>query len=179
MKKDIIASAVFAISLSASPVIYADCWRLPNGQALTTNAGSTPPVSGARRTQCIGQQQQQVADPCANYYGRGYCTDYIQERIGRKPSGDAGTWSGNTPIASIRAGDIAIFAVGTSGHVAYVEEVITDKSTGRPVQIRISEKNWGAVLSGQENQRCIITSNFGKIGMRTVPISSVAKVWRP
>lgn len=183
-------AAIVIAFVFVSSMAHADCWRLLNGQIANTNAGSTAPVKGAQQILCPAQQQSQqqlaqktkptkIVDPCAKYYGRGYCTDYIQERVGRKPSGDAGTWPGNAAISSIRVGDAAIFSIGSAGHVAYVEGVIADKATGKPKQIQISEKNWGQVLSGQENQQCVITTNFGKKGNRVVPITSVARVWRP
>lgn len=187
----------FLLCMLIAPSAFADCWRLPNGQVLATNSGSTPPVAGAKKVPYPPppppQPQAKVApqpkpqpaapkpdaNPCSKYLGRGYCTDYIQQRLGRKPSGDAGTWPGNTSVASIRQGDVAIFNVGSYGHVAYVEQVIADKS-GKPTHIRVSEMNWAPVLPGAENQKCAITSNFGKVTTRpAVPIAAVARVWRP
>lgn len=45
--------------LFCSTAIRAEVWYLPNGQTITTQAGSTPPVRGARRVPYPGQQQVQ------------------------------------------------------------------------------------------------------------------------
>ena len=59
MKRSVVACVCFAGTLCVSTTIHADCWRLPNGQTLVTNSGSTPPISGAQRIQCPSQQQEQ------------------------------------------------------------------------------------------------------------------------
>jgi surface antigen len=123
-------------------------------------------------------QSQPSGDPCAKYYGHGYCTDYIQQRVGRKPPGDAGTWPGNVALSQIHHGDVAIFSLPLAGHVAYVEEVARDKA-GHVISVRVSEKNWGRVKADNESRQCVITENFNTVTSRTVPLNHIARVWRP
>ena len=51
-----------------------------------------------------------LAVDCNKYFGHGYCTDYIQYRIGFRQSKDAGKWQGNISASQVRVGDVAIFA---------------------------------------------------------------------
>jgi surface antigen len=191
-----VGHTLVSIALLLSPSFArSDCWRLTNGQIIGTNANSSSPQLGAQRVACPKPAIQapitlrplvpapapaRTSDPCAKYYGKGYCTDYVQQRLGRRPSGDAGTWPGNTPVAQIRAGDVAIFTLGSAGHVAVVDQVFVDKKTGNAASVRLSEMNWGKVKSDAESQRCVVTQNFGKLRTdRTVSVSSIARVWRP
>lgn len=48
--------AALGVLLSVQQV-QADCWRLANGQVITSNANSSAPVAGAQRVQCSVQQQ--------------------------------------------------------------------------------------------------------------------------
>jgi len=119
-------------------------------------------------------------DPCARYYGKGYCTDYIQQRVGRKPRGNAGTWSSNIDPKTVRPGDVAIFSSPAPwGHVAIVERVIYERNTDRPYQIDISEWNWGSASSKPEERACAVTQKFGKPTYRTVRVTTVKGYWRP
>ena len=44
------------ICFVASPDAFADCWRLPTGQVVTSSANSTPPVRGAVKVACPNTQ---------------------------------------------------------------------------------------------------------------------------
>lgn len=118
-------------------------------------------------------------DKCAKYYGKGYCTDYIKERTGKKQSGNAGTWRGNIQVKEIRSGDVAIFGSPGVGHVAVIERVIYERNTDKPYEIEISEKNWGGASSNKEERDCYVTKMFNQIGRRTVRVSNVKAFWRP
>ncbi|MBI5437676.1 MAG: M23 family metallopeptidase [Nitrosomonadales bacterium] len=110
MKTRIISSTIFAVSLSVSPAIYADCWRLPNGQTLTTNAGSTPPVNGAQRIQCPSQQQLTI-QPSTRYPIAGAITQPFGVPWSVKPwkthTGIDIAASAGTPVPSVSAGTVA------------------------------------------------------------------------
>lgn len=64
---------------------------------------------------------------CAQYCGKGYCTDYIAFRLnGARQSGDAKNWFGNVCSGDAQVGDVAIFGPTNNnsfGHVAVVESV--------------------------------------------------------
>jgi surface antigen len=115
-------------------------------------------------------------DPCAQYYGKGYCVDYIMQRFGHKPNGNASTWPANVSDKSnVRVGDVAIFrsAANGVGHVAVVENI--HLKNGTPDSIDVSEMNYG---SGLDN--CSRTNKFGiKTTRSNIPITSVSGFWRP
>jgi surface antigen len=102
------------------------------------------------------------------YYGKGYCTDYVNSRLGTHIRGDAATWSPNVAWQQVQKGDAAIFK--SIDHVAYVEDVVRD-SRGMPVQIKVSEMNYGAHKPGT-NPSCIVTVNFGRVTTRVTSASS-------
>ena len=124
----------------------------------------------ARRTLLLGslmllipEEAEAQRDPCAQYYGRGYCTDYVNQRTGGRQRGDAGSWPSNIGRISVRRGDVAIFR--RQNHVAFVEEVtewgtrIPSARDRYPVRLRISEMNYGRRASGTPRE-CYVTVNF-------------------
>jgi surface antigen len=114
---------------------------------------------------------------CAKYFGKGYCVDYIKNRVGKKQSGDAATWSGNIDPKSVQPGDVAIFnSPAPYGHVAVVERVIYERNTDRPYQVEISEWNWGAQWVDKD---CAVTNMFAKQSRRMVRVNIVKAFWRP
>lgn len=114
---------------------------------------------------------------CSKYLGKGYCVDYIKQRVGKRPSGNAGTWKPNIDAKSVQPGDVAIFSSPAPyGHVAMVERVIYERNTDKPYQIDISEWNWGAKMV---DSGCAVTNMFGKTGTRTVRVNTVKGYWRP
>lgn len=120
--------------------------------------------------------QQQKKEDCSKYFGRGYCVDHIQNKVGRKPKGDAATWPATVKDNyQVKVGDTAIFrsAARGVGHVAYVEKV--NFQNGKPYSIDVSEMNYGRGLDG-----CSRTDKFGIVTYRKdVLISSVSGFWRP
>ena len=113
-----------------------------------------------------------AADPYQQYYGRGYCTDYVNSFLIKKIRGDAGTWRPNVvAIQSVQKGDVVIFR--QENHVARVEEV--QYQGGRPVAVKVSEQNYG---KGWINQPCRVTTNFGKTTTRIVQLSRIDGIYR-
>lgn len=115
------------------------------------------------------------ADPCAKYYGNGYCTDYVNKKIGERIRGDADRWPSNLSARDVEAGDVAIFR--SKKHVAFVESVTKRDSQGRPTTIRISEMNWGPADRSAPKE-CWITTNFNRMTKREVSTSGLA-FYRP
>lgn len=114
---------------------------------------------------------------CSKYYGQGYCTDYVQQRVGARQRGDAKVWKCNVAMINVRRGDVAVFK--GLNHVAVVEDVIVD-AKGVPRRVRISEWNFGRVAPGDSEKRmCIITNKFGIRTERTVLTASASCYWRP
>lgn len=112
-------------------------------------------------------------DVCTKYYGKGYCTDYVEQRVGKRQRGDAGKWSCNVAMVDVRVGDVAVFK--GNNHVAVVEQV--DWTTRR---VRVSEWNFGRVdRSDPEKVSCTITDKFGVRTERTIKIASASCYWRP
>ena len=107
---------------------------------------------------------------------KGYSTDYIEQKTGKRQPGMASAWRGNVPTGDVQAGDVALIRIrGTDAqHAAFVEEV--RKSDHGAVSLRLSEWNWGPAT----DQRCLVTDNFGKSAPgRWVTLDAVAQVWRP
>ena len=114
------------------------------------------------------------AQDCRQYYGKGYCTDYIKEKTGKQQSGDAKNWKGGGKKDDVKKGDVAIFDFGSWGHVAYVEKVNKNKK-GKPESVDISEKNWATPLDA-----CAKGPNFGRKTTRNcVALSKIDRFWRP
>lgn len=113
-----------------------------------------------------------AADPCQQYYGKGYCTDYVNSKLRTRIRGDAENWPANTAVNEIRPGDVAIFR--REGHVAWVERVIFEG--GRPVAIDVTEQNFGR---NWVNKNCRVTDNFGRVTpRRSIPLTRVDGVYR-
>jgi hypothetical protein len=108
---------------------------------------------------------------------KGYSTDYIEQKTGKKQPGLAGSWRGNVPVQQVQARDVVLIALRRPGaqHAALVEEVRRN-ADGTVNAIRLSEWNWGRMT----HERCLVTENFGRLAdERWVEASAVAQVWRP
>jgi len=116
-----------------------------------------------------------VVDDCAKYYGKGYCVDYIQQKVGRRPRGDAATWPANINNNDVRRGDVAIFRSmgGGHGHVAYVESVNLDRNR-RPTSINVTEMNAHGPLD-----KCARGPDFGRVTNGSYNFSKASGFWRP
>ncbi len=116
-------------------------------------------------------------DPCASYYGKGYCVDYIKQRLGTRPFGDPAKWRANVQTKDVRVGDAALFSSPTPwGHVAIVERVVYRHNTAIPISIDISEWNYGPSWT---NKRCAVTNKFGTVNRRNVSITSAERILAP
>ena len=118
-----------------------------------------------------------AGDPCVAYYGKGYCTDYVNARISNPQEGNAENWIGGLPRNLVRRGDVAIFR--RVGHVAYIEDVTARDSAGNPTRIRISEWNWAPGFKPGTPKSCRITKNFGVKTIREIDVSQVDDFYGP
>lgn len=122
-------------------------------------------------------------DPCARYYGNGYCTDHVNRRTGVRTRGDAGSWPANTERHQVRAGDVIIFR--RQNHVAYIEEVVEwgDRVPLRrgtyPARLRISEMNYSSRRDPNAPRECLVTANFARVTERTGTFETGAEFMRP
>jgi hypothetical protein len=137
--------------------------------ALATGAVAVPAAAHAQSASFLRDCREWIDK-------KGYSTDYIEQKTGKRQPGMASGWTGNVATGDVRAGDVALIRIrGTDAqHAAYVEEV--RKSTDGTTSLRLSEWNWGPMT----NQRCLVTENFGKLASgRWVALEAVAQVWRP
>jgi hypothetical protein len=107
---------------------------------------------------------------------KGYSTDYIELKTGKRQPGLAGSWRGNVPVESVEPGDVALIRLRVPGamHASFVEE-IRRNAEGKMSAVRVSEWNWGKLT----DQRCLVTETFGRLApVRWVDIDTVAHVWR-
>ena len=42
-------------------------------------------------------RSEAAPDPCQAFYGKGYCTDYVNGRISPRQAGDGDSWPSNMP----------------------------------------------------------------------------------
>lgn len=115
-------------------------------------------------------------DPCQAFYGKGYCTDYVNSRISPRQGGDGGSWPSNMPGSAVQAGDVAIFRA--IQHVAYVEEVTGRGAGGEALSVRVSEMNYARGVKPGTPTSCLVTPNFGVRTTRVIAVSS-AEFMRP
>ena len=108
---------------------------------------------------------------------KGYSTDYIEQKTGKRQPGLAGSWRGNTRLDEIQAGDVELVRLRAPGamHAAIAEE-IKKNPDGTVASVRVSEWNWGPM----KDQRCLVTENFGRLASgRWIQAPDIAEVWRP
>ena len=144
-----------------------------DGRGCRCSAGFVSTSSGCVRATAKpvpNQNPRQSGDVCAPYYGKGYCTDWISQRMSNRPRGDPNTWPVNGNLSTIRDGVAVVFGgLSSSGHVAYVERVNRDAS-GKPLSLDISEMNYGRGLKPSTPPSCLVTSAFGAVGRRTISV---------
>lgn len=166
-------------------------WRAQRQQDLENRLLAQQSEDRRRAEQALAQRQREQLDqqrsrsiarnphPCARYWGKGYSTDYIQQRVGRKPDGPAMTWPGNTKASAVRVGDIALFRDERFGHAAYVEALIWEVPAPMPSHLRISEMNWGPTQASPEAEQCNLAIGYAIREERIVPLSAIDRLWRP
>lgn len=107
---------------------------------------------------------------------KGYSTDYIEQKTGKRQPGLAGSWRGNVELDRVERGDVVLVRLRAPGamHAALVEEV--RRSAGTVTSVRVSEWNWGKMT----DQRCLVTETFGRLAPpRWIDADAIAHVWRP
>lgn len=115
-------------------------------------------------------RSEATPDPCQAFYGKGYCTDYVNSRISPRQRGDGGSWPSNMPGTAAQAGDVAIFR--SIQHVAYVEEVTGRGAGGEALFVRVSEMNYARGVKTGTPPACLVTPNFGIRTTRVIPVST-------
>jgi hypothetical protein len=108
---------------------------------------------------------------------KGYSTDYIEQKAGKRQPGLASAWRGNVAVQEVQPGDVVLVALRRPGaqHAAFVEEV-RKGADGAARAVRVSEWNWGRTT----DERCLITETFGRLAPpRWIDLAGVAQVWRP
>ncbi len=123
-------------------------------------------------------QSESFIRDCQKWIGqKGYSTDYIEQKTGKRQPGLAGSWRGNIPAQDVQRGDVVLLPLRVPGamHAALVED-IRKSADGAVSAILISEWNWGRMT----DQRCLVTENFGRLSPpRWIGLEAVAQVWRP
>ena len=109
---------------------------------------------------------------------KGYSTEYIKLKVGKRQRGSAEAWRGNVEPKDVQPGDIVMSYIrekGRSMRVAYVEEVARD-ADGTARSVVISEWNVGKYA----DERCFVTDHFGRLSPpQRVAVEGIARVWRP
>jgi hypothetical protein len=116
---------------------------------------------------------------CAQWIDKkGYSTDYIKLKTGKRQKGAAVNWRANVEPKDVQPGDVVISYIREKGRnmrVAYVEEVRRG-ADGSAASVIVSEWNVGKYI----DERCFVTDHFGRLAeSRPMPIESINKVWRP
>jgi len=127
------------------------------------------PISA--NAECSGRCYDLYCGPSGSH---GYCTDYVEHRLGARQGGDGGSWSGNINSDDVQSNDVAIFDFGTYGHVAVVDSVSVDGE-----DITISEWNWGGCGTDKCDSACAVTDTYGETTSRIIAKSAVMRFWRP
>ena len=126
--------------------------------------------------------QSDFATRCKQWIDKkGYSTDYIEHKTGKRQPGLGPRWKGNVALADVQVGDVVISSIaggfgGGGERVGYVEEV--DKgSDGTPSAVFITEWNAGRRFLDRE---CNVSDQFGQTSTKTrIPMATVLRVWRP
>lgn len=108
---------------------------------------------------------------------KGYSTDYIEQKIGKRQPGLAGAWRGNISVEDVQPGDVVLLRLERPGaqHAAFVEEVRRGPD-GAVRALHLSEWNWGRAT----DERCLVSETFGRLAPRRwIDLAAVAQVWRP
>jgi surface antigen len=143
-------------------VVRQDPPRLPVIEPAPQPAPRSAPQPDPQPAPPAPAPRPRSGDPCSQYYGQGYCTDYVRQRMNVPWRGNAITWfdqaashgwrTGPEP----RVGAIAVFAVSSVGHVAWVDWVSPD---GR--SFVVSQWNYGRGLRPGSPPECVVTTAFG------------------
>ena len=109
---------------------------------------------------------------------KGFSTDYIKLKTGKRQRGMADNWRGNVEPKDVQVGDVAMSYIKDKGRrmrVAYVEEVRRN-ADGSAGAVTVSEWNVGKYI----DEACLVTDHFGRdSGQRTIAVDALVRVWRP
>jgi hypothetical protein len=128
----------------------------------------------------FAQAQPAKGEPdCSQWVDKkGYSTDYIKLRTGKRQRGMAEGWRGNIAPKDVQAGDAVITHIPDKGRrmrVSYVEEV-RPGADGSASAVVVTEWNEGKYI----DEACFVTDHFGRdSGKRSIPIDTVVRAWRP
>jgi surface antigen len=140
--------------------------------------GNSAPSDPAAREEWLADIRIQVKKDkdgipdCSPYFGKGYCTDYVKQKLGALglplPGGNAVAFPVTHPATSLPPPNVPAYVVftkpGATGHVAWIESVTADS-------IVVSEWNWDTARPDPIDQYCTVTKSFGIPTRRTIPTS--------
>ncbi len=124
-------------------------------------------------------QTTNVGHDCSRWIDKkGFSTDYIKQKTGKRQRGTADGWRGNVEPKAVQPGDVVITYIKDKGRrmrVSYVEDVRRNND-GSAAAVIVTEWNEGKYI----DEPCLVTDHFGRdSGPRTVPLDTVVRVWRP
>lgn len=125
----------------------------------------------------LGAWSANAQDPCAQWVAkRGYAHDYAEQRTGFRPP-TADKWSNNVHRDDLDVDD-AVMLKSMPGHVAMIDEVERD-AAGKIKALKVSDFNYRAKSSeAWQDEKCKVSTNFGKASKRTITMGEVAGQWR-
>ena len=125
-----------------------------------------------------GASAQSFAEKCKSWIDKkGYSTDYIETKIGKRQPGLAPQWKGNVEPAEVQVGDVVFGYVSNSAtaqRVALVDEV--EQKDGKAIAVIYSEWNQGKRYTDAD---CFVTDKFGLPTSGRLPVNAILRVWRP
>ena len=127
---------------------------------------------------CATASAQSFAQKCKDWIDKkGYSTDYIESKIGKRQPGLAPQWKGNVEPTEVQVGDVVFGYVEnstTAQRVALVDEV--ELKDGKPAAVIYSEWNQGKRYTDQD---CFVTDKFGLPTSGRLPVPAILRVGRP
>lgn len=112
---------------------------------------------------------------------KGYPVDYIELKTGKRQNGMAVSWKGNVKPEQVQMGDVVIrdttTGKGRTIQVAGYVEAVEPGSAGSETFVTLSAMGQGGNRS--VDAECYVTETFGQVSRMRVPLSAVARVWRP
>lgn len=129
-----------------------------------SNAGVLPICSNTVIREVVKRAGCTLGDARCWHERGGFCTDYIERRVGRERAAAATSIS----PAEVKKGDIAVFA--SRAHYALVEGVFRD-AKGVPAAVELAEYNFGTCWVDAES---MVTEKYKVVNRRRgVPIRDV------
>jgi hypothetical protein len=127
---------------------------------------------------CASASAQTFAEKCKSWIDKkGYSSDYIESKAGKRQPGLAPQWKGNVDPADVQVGDVLFTYVPnstTAQRVALVDEVET--KDGKAIAVIYSEWNQGTRFTDRD---CLVTDKFGLPTSGRLPVAAILRVWRP